>query len=112
MSDEGLKELNLVIKADVHGSVEALRQALVGLNTQEVKVNVIHDGVGAISETDVMLAAASNAIIIGFNVRPDPNARRVAEDEKVEMRLYRVIMRLSMISRLPCPACWNRLSGV
>ncbi|HHX50586.1 MAG TPA: translation initiation factor IF-2, partial [Clostridia bacterium] len=91
MTAEGLKELNLVIKADVHGSVEALRQALVGLNTEEVKVNIIHDSVGAISETDVMLAAASNAIIIGFNVRPDINARRIAEDEKVEMRLYRVI---------------------
>ncbi len=86
-----IKELGVVIKADVQGSVEALRQALVRLNTGEVKVNIIHGGVGAISEADIMLASVSNAIIIGFNVRPDVNARKAAENEKVDVRLYRVI---------------------
>lgn len=84
-------DLNLVIKADVHGSVEALRSSLEELSTDEVRVNVIHQGVGGVSETDVQLAAASDAIIIGFNVRPEPNARRAAEREKVEIRHYRVI---------------------
>lgn len=91
MNDDGLKELNLVLKSDVHGSAEALKQSLEQLNTDEVKVNIIHNGVGAIRETDVMLAAASKAIVIGFNVRPDSNARQVAETEKVEIRLYRII---------------------
>lgn len=91
MNADGLKELNLVLKSDVHGSAEALRQSLERLNTDEVKVNIIHNGVGAISEADVMLAAASQAIIIGFNVRPDSNARRAAETENVEIRLYRII---------------------
>ncbi|NLL19821.1 MAG: translation initiation factor IF-2 [Clostridia bacterium] len=91
MNADGLKELNLVLKSDVHGSAEALKQSLERLNTDEVKVNIIHNGVGAISEADVMLAAASSAIIIGFNVRPDSNARRAAETEKVEIRLYRII---------------------
>jgi translation initiation factor IF-2 len=86
-----IKELGIIVKADVQGSVEALRQALVRLNTGEVKVNIIHGGVGAIRETDVMFASASNAIIIGFNVRPDVNARKAAETEKVDIRLYRVI---------------------
>lgn len=86
-----IKELGIIVKADVQGSVEALRQALERLNTGEVKVNIIHGGVGAIRENDVMLASASNAIIIGFNVRPDVNARKAAENEKVEVRLYRVI---------------------
>lgn len=86
-----IKELGIIVKADVQGSVEALRQALERLNTGEVKVNIIHGGVGAIRETDVMFASASNAIIIGFNVRPDVNARKAAENEKVDMRLYRVI---------------------
>jgi translation initiation factor IF-2 len=86
-----IKELGIIIKADVQGSVEALRQALERLNTGEVKVNIIHGGVGAITETDIMFASASNAIIIGFNVRPDVNARKAAENEKVDVRLYRVI---------------------
>lgn len=86
-----IKELGIIVKADVQGSVEALRQALERLNTGEVKVNIIHGGVGAISETDIMFASASNAIIIGFNVRPDVNARKAAETEKVDVRLYRVI---------------------
>jgi len=86
-----IKELGIIVKADVQGSVEALRQSLERLNTGEVKVNIIHGGVGAITETDVMLASASNAIIIGFNVRPDVNARKAIELEKVDTRLYRVI---------------------
>lgn len=91
MQDAGVKELNLIIKGDVQGSVEALAQSLLNLSTGEVKVNVIHSGVGAISETDVMLASASNAIIIGFNVRPDSKARKEAERENIDVRLYRVI---------------------
>ncbi|MDD3653075.1 MAG: translation initiation factor IF-2 [Desulfotomaculaceae bacterium] len=86
-----IKELSIIVKADVQGSVEALRQALERLNTGEVKVDIIHGGVGAITETDIMLASASNAIILGFNVRPDVNARKAAENEKVDVRLYRVI---------------------
>jgi translation initiation factor IF-2 len=86
-----IKELGIIVKADVQGSVEALRQSLERLNTGEVKVNIIHGGVGAITETDIMLASASNAIILGFNVRPDVNARKAAENEKVDVRLYRVI---------------------
>ena len=81
-----LKELNLIIKADVQGSVEALRHSLEQLNTDEVKVNIIHSGVGAITETDVMLASTSNAIIIGFNVRPVTEAKRAADNEKVYIR--------------------------
>jgi translation initiation factor IF-2 len=86
-----VKDLNLIVKGDVQGSVEALIQSLIRLSTEEVKVNVIHNGVGAVSETDVMLASASNAIIIGFNVRPDSKARKYAEDENIDVRLYRVI---------------------
>ncbi|MGE5543366.1 MAG: translation initiation factor IF-2, partial [Bacillota bacterium] len=86
-----IKELNLIIKGDVQGSVEALTQSLDRLSTDEVKVNVIHTGVGAVNESDVMLASASNAIIIGFNVRPDSKARKYAEEERIEVRLYRVI---------------------
>ena len=86
-----IKELNLIIKGDVQGSIEALSQSLLRLSTDEVKVHVIHAAVGAISETDVMLASASNAIILGFNVRPDSKARKYAEDEKIDVRLYRVI---------------------
>jgi len=91
MKDAEIKELTLIIKGDVQGSVEALRQSLLRLATNEVKVNVIHSAVGAITETDVMLASASNAIIIGFNVRPDSKARKYAEDEKIDVRMYRVI---------------------
>jgi translation initiation factor IF-2 len=86
-----VKELNIVLKADVHGSAEAIIQSLERLATEEVKINIIHSGVGAISETDIMLAAASNAIVIGFNVRPDANARKAADNEQVDMRLYRII---------------------
>ena len=86
-----VKELPLIIKADVQGSVEAVKQSLVKLSNEEVVVKVIHGGVGAINESDVSLASASNAIIIGFNVRPDVTAKSVAEREKVDLRLYRVI---------------------
>ena len=86
-----IKDLNIIIKADVQGSVEAVRQSLEKLSNEEVRVKSIHGGVGAINETDVMLASASNAIIIGFNVRPDNNARDIAEREKIDIRLYRVI---------------------
>lgn len=91
IQEHELKELNLIIKGDVQGSIEALAQSLLRLSTDEVKVNVIHSGVGAISETDVMLASASNAIIIGFNVRPDNKARKNAEADNIDVRLYRVI---------------------
>lgn len=91
LSQGELKELNIIIKADVQGSVEAVTQSLQKLTNEEVKVNVIHGGVGAINESDVMLAAASNAIIVGFNVRPDNVAATNAERDGVEMRMYRVI---------------------
>lgn len=84
-------ELNLVLKADVQGSLEALRSSLEKLSTDEVRVNIIHQGVGGVSESDVQLAAASSAVIIAFNVRPDPNALRAAERERVDIRSYRVI---------------------
>ena len=86
-----IKDLNLIIKADVQGSVEAVKQSLEKLSNDEVRVRCIHGGVGAITETDIMLASASNAIIIGFNVRPDNNVREIAEREKIDIRLYRVI---------------------
>ena len=86
-----VKELKIIVKADVQGSVEAIRQSLEKLSNDEVRVNVIHGGVGAVNESDVMLANASNAIIVGFNVRPDPVAAENAERDKVDMRLYRVI---------------------
>ncbi|WP_312071394.1 translation initiation factor IF-2 [Anaerotignum propionicum] len=86
-----MKELNIVVKADVQGSVEAVRQSLERLSNEEVRVRIIHGGVGAITESDVMLASASNAIIIGFNVRPEPAAKAFGDEEKVDIRLYRVI---------------------
>ena len=86
-----VKELPLIIKADVQGSVEAVKQSLTKLSNEEVVVKVIHGGVGAINESDVSLASASNAIIIGFNVRPDATAKSIAEREKVDVRLYKVI---------------------
>ncbi len=86
-----IKDLNIIVKADVQGSVEAVKQSLEKISNDEVRVRCIHGGVGAITETDVMLAAASNAIIVGFNVRPDVKARESAEREGVDLRLYRVI---------------------
>jgi translation initiation factor IF-2 len=86
-----VKELGLIVKADVQGSVEAMRQSLDKLSSDDVKVRVLHGGVGAITETDVTLASASNAIIIGFNVRPDVNAAIIAEKEKVDIKTYRII---------------------
>ena len=86
-----LKELPIIVKADVQGSVEAVKQSLVKLSNEEVVVRVIHGGVGAVNESDVSLAATSNAIIIGFNVRPDTTAKQLAEQEGVDLRLYRVI---------------------
>ena len=91
LSQGEMKELNIIVKADVQGSVEAVKQSLEKLSNDEVRVKVIHGGVGAINESDVMLANASNAIIVGFNVRPDPVAKDSAEKEGVDLRLYRVI---------------------
>ena len=89
--EEGTTELNLVVKADVQGSIEALRDAFEKMDQSEVKIQIIHSAVGGVTETDVTLAAASDAIIIGFNVRPTAGARKAAEHEKVDIRLYRVI---------------------
>ncbi|MBS6720440.1 MAG: translation initiation factor IF-2 [Peptoniphilus harei] len=91
ISEEEVKELNIVVKADVKGSVEALNQSLLKLSTNEVKISIIHSGVGGINESDVTLASASNAIVIGFNVRPNINAIELAKAEDVEIRTYRVI---------------------
>ena len=86
-----VKDLNLIVKADVQGSIEALKQALEKCSCDEVQVKIIHGGVGAITESDVMLASASDAIIIGFNVRPDSNAKKMAEKEQIDIRTYRII---------------------
>ena len=91
IQEGNLKELNLIIKADVQGSVEAVKQSLLKLSNEEVVVKVIHGGVGAINESDVVLASASSAIIIGFNVRPDAVAKQTADREGVDVRLYKVI---------------------
>ncbi|MHB2020948.1 MAG: translation initiation factor IF-2, partial [Candidatus Xenobia bacterium] len=91
MKEGEIKDLNIIIKADGQGSVEALKHSLTRLSNAEVKVNVIHGGVGTITETDVMLATTAGAIIVGFNVRPDPNIKRLAEQQGVDIRLYRVI---------------------
>ena len=91
IQEGNLKELNLIVKADVQGSVEAVKQSLMKLSNEEVVVKCIHGGVGAINESDVSLASASNAIIIGFNVRPDATAKATAEREGVDVRLYKVI---------------------
>ncbi len=85
------KELSLILKADVQGSVEAVQASLEKLSTDQVRVNVLHSGVGGITESDVMLASASNAVIIGFNVRPDTKAREIAEQEGVEIQVYQII---------------------
>lgn len=86
-----IKELKIIVKADVQGSVEAVKQSLVKLSNEKVMINIIHGGVGAINESDVMLASASNAIIIGFNVRPEAAAKATADNEEIDIRLYRVI---------------------
>ncbi len=91
ISQGEMKELDVIVKADVQGSVEALKQNIEKLSNEEVKVKVIHGGVGAVNESDVMLANASNAIIVGFNVRPDPVATEIAERDGIDMRMYRVI---------------------
>jgi len=91
MKEGEVKDLNVIIKADVQGSVEAVRQSLEKLSNDEVRVRSIHGGVGAINESDIMLATSSNAIVVGFNVRPDAKARTMAEREGVDMRMYRII---------------------
>ncbi|WP_286947860.1 translation initiation factor IF-2 [Acetobacterium sp. UBA5834] len=91
IQDGNIQDVNIIIKADVQGSIEAIKQSLEKLDNEAVRINIIHGAVGAINETDVMLAATSNAIVIGFNVRPDKNAVKLAETEEVDMRLYRVI---------------------
>ncbi|WP_279010181.1 translation initiation factor IF-2 [Synergistes jonesii] len=91
MQTEEIPQLRIVLKTDVQGSLEALHSSLMKMSTDSVSINIVHEGVGRISESDVMLASASNAIIIGFNVRPDGNAKRVAENEGVQIRLYQVI---------------------
>ncbi len=91
ISEGEMKELPIIVKADVQGSVEAVKQSLEKISNEEVRVKVIHGAVGAVSESDVMLANASNAIIVGFNVRPDPVAKEMADREDVEIRLYRII---------------------
>jgi translation initiation factor IF-2 len=90
----GVKELNIILKADVQGSVEVLSDLLTKQSTDKVKVKILHSGVGAITETDVLLASASNAIIIGFNVRPERKAQELAEQEKVDIRLHSIIYEL------------------
>lgn len=91
MQTEEIPQLNVVLKCDVQGSLEAFHATLMKMSTDEVRINIIHEGVGRISESDVTLASVSNAIIIGFNVRPDPNAKKLSEAENVQIRLYRVI---------------------
>lgn len=85
------KELNIIVKGDVDGSIEALADSLLKLSTEEIQVNIIHKSVGAITESDVLLASASEAIIVGFQVRPSVNARKLAEKEEIEIRLYSII---------------------
>ena len=94
MKQGEMKELNLIIKADVQGSVEALAASLQKIDVEGVNVKIIHTGVGAINESDISLAAASNAIVIGFNVRPDNNAKRAADEEGVDIRLHRIIYKV------------------
>ena len=109
IQEGNLKELNIVVKADVQGSVEALKQSLLKLSNEEVVIKVIHGGVGAINESDVILASASNAIIIGFNVRPDATAKEIADREGVDMRLYRVIYNaIEDVEAAMKGLCWIR----
>jgi translation initiation factor IF-2 len=95
MEEGGVQDLNVIVKADVQGSVEAVASELAKIQHPEVRVNVIHTGIGAISEGDVMLASASGAIVVGFNVRPNAEARALAEREGVDLRTYRVIYQLT-----------------
>lgn len=116
-----VKDLNIIVKADVQGSVEAVRQSLEKLSNDEVRVKVIHGGVGAVRESDIMLAAASNAIIVGFNVRPDAGAIASAQINKVDMRMYRVIyeaieeieaaMKGMLAAEVPRKRYWTRGSA-
>jgi translation initiation factor IF-2 len=113
-SDE--KELRLLIKADVRGTAEAVQDATLKLSTERVKVNVMHTLVGAISESDVMLASASDAVVLGFHVRPEPAARKLAENERVEIRIFELIHQLlddvtAMMSGLLPPKVEEKLSG-
>jgi translation initiation factor IF-2 len=116
MEGGGIKELPVVIKGDVHGSVEALRDALLKLSTDSVKVNVILSGVGAITKDDVMLSKASGAIILGFHVRPDPPGRKAAEEHGVDIRVYKVIYEIidevkqAMAGLLP-PTVTEKMGG-
>jgi translation initiation factor IF-2 len=91
IQENDMKEINVIVKADVQGSVEALRGSLEKIEVEGCKINIVHAGAGAIAESDVILASASNAIIIGFNVRPDVNAKRTADAENVDLRLHQVI---------------------
>ena len=91
IKDGEIKELNVIIKGDVQGSVEALKGSLEKIEVEGVRVKILHKGVGAITESDIILASASNAIIIGFNVRPDPAVQATADQEKVDIRLHRII---------------------
>lgn len=94
MSQGEMKELNLIVKADVQGTVEAMASSLMKIDVEGVNVKIIHTGAGAITESDISLAAASNAIVIGFNVRPDTNAKRAADEEGVDIRLHRIIYKV------------------
>jgi translation initiation factor IF-2 len=94
MTESDAKDLNVVIKADVQGSVEVLKETLTNLSTEKVQIHVLHGSVGAVTTNDVMLASASNAIVIGFSVRPERTARELAETEQVDVRLYTVIYNL------------------
>ena len=94
MKQGEMKELNLIIKADVQGSAEALAASLQKIDVEGVNIKIIHTAVGAINESDISLAAASNAIVIGFNVRPDNNAKRAADEESVDIRLHRIIYKV------------------
>ena len=107
----GVKDLNIIVKGDVQGSVEVIAEDLAHMSTEKVRVRVLHSGVGAITESDVLLASASNAVIIGFNVRPDLRSSEVAARENVEIRLHSIIYELRDRDRpRPCSACSNRSS--
>jgi translation initiation factor IF-2 len=104
MQEGEVKELNVVLKADVHGSIEALSDSLTKLSNEEVTIQIIHAATGTVSESDISLAAVSNAIIIGFNVRPSAKVQTMASEEHVDMRFYNVIYNVIMTSRTPSSA--------